>query len=248
MTGELDGRAAIVTGGAQGIGRAVALKLTEWGADVVVADVDLDGARQTASMARDGRAVALQADVACETSVNELYGFVDDRFGKIDIVVSNAGIFMAKSVLDISLDEWDRIMAVNLRGTFLIGREALRRMKPRRTGKIVNLGSLSGKTGGVAAGAHYAASKAGVMCFTKSLAAEAAAYKINVNAVCPGFIETSMTAAWGREANERLASGLPWKAYGQPEDVAEAVAFLACDRAAYITGEIIDVNGGVLMD
>jgi 3-oxoacyl-[acyl-carrier protein] reductase len=162
--------------------------------------------------------------------------------------VNNAGIFKMTPILEIELDEWERIMAVNLRGTFLMSREAFRIMKEQRSGTIISIASAAGKIGGLVAGAHYAASKAGIICFTKSLALQAAMYRINVNAVCPGPTKTEMTADWGEEVNRAVAEKIPWKEYGRPEDVAEAVGFLASDRARYITGEILDVNGGFVMD
>jgi 3-oxoacyl-[acyl-carrier protein] reductase len=137
---------------------------------------------------------------------------------------------------------------VNLRGCFLMSREAFRLMKSRRAGKIISIASAAAKMGGITAGAHYAASKAGVIAFAKSLALEAAPYRINVNIVCPGPTETDMTEAWGEETNRAFAARIPWKEYGKPEDVAEAVSFLASDRASYITGEVLDVNGGLVMD
>jgi 3-oxoacyl-[acyl-carrier protein] reductase len=139
-------------------------------------------------------------------------------------------------------------MAVNLRSVFLLSREAFRWMKTRNAGKIISLGSAAGKIGGLVAGAHYAASKAGVMCFTKSLALQAAPYGINVNAVCPGPTRSPMTDAWGEKANADFAARIPFKRYGEPEEVAEAILFLASDRSRYVTGEILDVNGGLVMD
>jgi 3-oxoacyl-[acyl-carrier protein] reductase len=148
----------------------------------------------------------------------------------------------------IEVEEWDRVMAINLRSGFLFCREVHRYMKEKQSGKIINLASASGKIGGVAAGAHYSASKAGVICFTKSMAQFSAPYKINVNAVCPGPIKTEMTNEWGEEMNKNFAEKIPFKEYGLPEDVAEAVLFLATERSRYITGEILDVNGGFVMD
>ena len=248
MGAELEGRVAVVTGGAQGIGRAICLTLAREGADIVIADVNLAGATETAAMIDGVEVLVAETDVSSEHSVQELFSLVTQRFGRLDILVNNAGICRMIPILDIEVAEWDRIVAVNLRGTFLMSREAFKLMKEAGCGKIINLGSAAAKIGGLAAGAHYSASKAGVVCFTKSLALQAAPYKINVNAVAPGPTETELTEAWGEETNVAFAARIPWKEYGRPQDVAEAVAFLASEKSRYITGEIIDVNGGLVMD
>jgi len=247
---ELAGKVAIVTGGAQGIGRAICCALAERGSNIVIADLKKQQAEETAeAVEKLGRkALCLQTDVSSEESVKELFKRVLEEFGTADILVNNAGICRMIPILEIDVVEWDKIMAVNLRGTFLMCREAFEIMKGKGAGKIINLASAAAKIGGLAAGAHYSASKAGVMCFTKSLALQAAPYKINVNAVAPGPTATEMTDAWGDETNEAFAARIPWKEYAQPEDIANAVVFLASNKARYLTGEIIDVNGGLIMD
>lgn len=241
---------AIVTGGANGIGRAICLALAREGAHLVVADRDMDQANKVADeiQTHKVKAVAIQTDVADESSVRDLYRRVMDQFGRLDIVVNGAGICRMIPILDIETPEWDNIIAVNLRGTFLICREAFRIMKEQRRGKIIAIASAAGKTGGAVAGAHYSASKAGVITFMKSLAVQAAPYRLNVNVVSPGPIKTALTDAWGEEANTNLKRMIPFKDYGEPEDVAEAVVFLASEKASYITGETLDVNGGLVMD
>jgi len=247
---ELKDQVAVITGGAQGIGRAICETLAANGATVVVADLNLAGAQQTAAEISQGgaRAIAAHVDVAEESSVRALYGQVTTLVQHLDILVNNAGICRMTPILDLEVAEWDRTMAVNLRGPFLMSREAFRLMREQHHGKIISIASAAAKVGGLAAGAHYSASKAGVICFTKSLALQAAPFKINVNAVCPGPTATEMTEAWGAETNCAFAEKIPWKEYGQPQDVADAVAFLASIRARYITGEILDVNGGFVMD
>lgn len=245
-----DQKTAIVTGGAKGLGRAICETLASTGTLVVVADMEIAKARETADSIKGhgGEAVAMEVNIADEASVLALYQAVKALSPTIDILVNNAAIGRELPILDIAVAEWDRIFAVNMRGTFLMSREALRIMKEQRSGKIISIASAAGKIGGLVAGAHYSASKAGVICFTKSLAMQAAPFKINVNAVCPGPIATDMTAIWGEEANRAFAEKIPWKEYGRPQDVADAVAFLASEKSRYITGEILDVNGGFVMD
>ena len=169
-------------------------------------------------------------------------------FGRIDILVNNAGICQVTTVENMTEEDWDRVMAVNLKGVFLCSKTVMGVMKKQRSGRIVNMGSISGKVGGIATGANYSVSKAGVMCFTKALARELAPYGITVNAVAPGVIETDMTRGITQGDFTDYIKSIPLGAIGSVEDVAYAVAFLVSEEARYITGEILDVNGGMLMD
>jgi len=248
MTIDLTGRTALVTGGAKGIGQAVARTLNEAGAVIALADVSFGRIAERPAWFGAQPNLEIPADVSLESSVMELYAAVIRHFGQIDIVVNCAGILRGTPILDLETAEWDQLMGVNLRGTFLIGREAFRHMRARQSGKIVNIASVAGKSGSVLSGVHYSASKAGVISLTKTFALQAAPFHINVNAVCPGPIETEMISIWAEQEKNAYADRIPLKCFGKPQDVADAVAFLVSDKARYITGEILDVNGGVLMD
>ncbi len=247
---ELKDSVAVITGAGGAIGRATALLLAAEGASVVLADVRKEGIGDVARRVKDlgGKAAAVVMDVADEADVLGLVRTTLDTFGTLDILVNNAAISLETPILDIRAADWDRVMAVNLRSVFLLSREAFRVMKERGKGKIISMASASAKIGGLVVGAHYAASKAGVICFTKSLALQAAPFGINVNAVCPGPTKTPMTDAWGEKANVEFAAKIPFKRYAEPEEIAQAVLFLASARSRYVTGEILDVNGGFIMD
>jgi NAD(P)-dependent dehydrogenase (short-subunit alcohol dehydrogenase family) len=235
---EFQDRVAVVTGAASGIGRAAAAQLARGGARVVIADIN-QGA---------GAAEFLALDVSQVEEIRAFFAQILARHGRIDVLVNAAGIGSLTAVPEITAGEWDRVMAVNLRSAFFCSQEALASMCPRRFGKIINLASAAAKMGGVAVGAHYAASKAAIVCLTKSLALYAAPHGVNVNCVCPGPTVTPLTDSWGEKLNRSFAEKIPFKRYGRPEEVAEAICFLASERAAYITGETMDVNGGLVMD
>jgi 3-oxoacyl-[acyl-carrier protein] reductase len=247
---ELNGSVAIITGAAGSIGSAAARLFASEGASVVLADVWKEGTEEIARQVKQGggKATAFPGDVSDEAYVAALVRTAVETYGALDILVNNAAISMTTPILDITATDWDRVMAVNLRSVFLLSREAFRVMKPRGRGKIVSMASASAKIGGLVVGAHYAASKAGVICFTKSLALQAAPFGINVNAVCPGPTKTPMTDAWGEKANMEFAAKIPFKRYGEPEEIAQAILFLSSERSRYVTGEILDVNGGLIMD
>jgi 3-oxoacyl-[acyl-carrier protein] reductase len=247
---KLKGKVALVTGSARGIGRAISLALAEKGANIAVNDVDIKGAeevaKQISSMGR--RAKAIKADISNLKEVKRMVQEAFAFFGRIDILINNAGIIRRGSLEDHSEEDWDKVIAVNLKGTFNCAKEIVPLMKKQGYGKIVNISSVVGKVGDIASAPSYGASKGAINAFTKSLARELAPYGINVNAVAPHAIETEMSAEWSEEKRRQIISQIPLGRLGKPEEVAEAVAFLVSDGAAFITGEILDVNGGYLMD
>ena len=239
------GKVAIVTGGGSGIGRACCLSLGEKGAVVAVADINLEAAMSTvdAIEAKGGKAMPVKVDVSKLTDIQSIVDAVLKVHGKIDILVNCAGICQMVTIDDMTETDWDRVQAINLKGSFFMSQAVLRSMKEKRQGKIVNIASLSGEMGGIMVGANYATSKAGVICLTKSLAKNAAAYNINVNTVSPGFISTELSKDLGQDPKM-----VPLGRIGMPEDVSDVVVFLCSHESRYITGANIDVNGGLLMD
>jgi len=247
---KLESKVAIVTGGARGIGKAIALALAREGAQVIVNDVNLEGAEevveQISSMGRQAK--AMKADISEREEVKKMIQETLAIFHKIDILVNNAGIIRRGSLEDHTEEDWDKVIAVNLKGTFNCAKEVVPIMKKQRYGKIINISSVAGKVGDIASAPSYGASKGAINAFTKSLARELAPYGINVNAVAPHAIETEMSAEWSEEKRCQIISQIPLGRLGRSEEVAEAVVFLVSDGAAFITGEILDVNGGYLMD
>jgi 3-oxoacyl-[acyl-carrier protein] reductase len=245
---ELDGKVAIVTGGAQGIGRAIAEALAEAGADVAVVDVEVNRAQDTvaAVTALGRRALAVKANVAEWTDVKAMADQVATELGRVDILINNAGITRDGLLLRMKEEDWNLVLDVNLKGTFHCTKAVLPALMKQREGAIVNIASVVGVMGN-AGQANYAASKAAVIGFTKTVAREYASRGVRVNAVAPGFIDTAMTHGLAADAREALLKQIPLGRLGTPGDVAEAVRFLVSSAAAYITGHVLHVNGGMLM-
>ena len=244
----LTGQVALVTGAAQGIGRAIALLLARNGADIIVSDVNLEKAEETAKEIEETgqRAMAIKVDVAHSEEVERMVQTILERFGHIDILVNNAGIARDKLILRMTEEDWDAVLNVNLKGTFNCTKAVVRHMSKQRSGKIVSIASVVGEMGNVGQ-ANYSASKAGVIGFTKTIAREFAQRGININAIAPGYIETPMTDVLPEKAKEGLRQLIPMNRLGRPEDVAEAVLFLVSETSSYITGQVLNVNGGIYM-
>ncbi|HXF91501.1 MAG TPA: 3-oxoacyl-[acyl-carrier-protein] reductase [Nitrospiraceae bacterium] len=244
----LAGKVAIVTGAAQGIGRAVAEELARDGADVVVADLDPGRSQETvASVEKLGRrALNVKVNVADFNEVKAMVDQVLKAWGKVDVLVNNAGITRDALLLRMKEEDWNLVLQVNLNGTFHCTKAVLQPMTKQRYGRIVNIASIVGVMGNVGQ-ANYAASKAAVIGFTKTVAREYASRNVTVNAVAPGFIDTAMTQGLPADVKETLQKQIPLGRLGRPEDIAAAVRFLVSEEAAYITGHVLHVNGGMLM-
>jgi 2-hydroxycyclohexanecarboxyl-CoA dehydrogenase len=246
--GKLDNKVAIVTGSGRGIGRGIVEKLAAEGASVVVSDIAEGSARETAA-AIGGKAIGLRADVTTKESVEAMVKEVMDRFGRIDILVNNAGWDKVQPFLESNESDWQRIIAINLYGTLHCCKAVLPVMVAQGYGKVVNIGSDAGRVGS-SGEAVYSAAKGGIIAFTKTLAREMARYKINVNCICPGPADTPLFAEIGEEnpkLREALLKAIPFRRLARPEDLANAVAFLASDEAEYITGQTLSVSGGLNM-
>ena len=245
----MQGRVAVVTGGARGIGRAIVEKLALLGADVVIADMLIDLAEESAaeiSKLTQRNLIALKVNVTDGKSTNELIDQTIKQFGKIDILVNNAGITRDTLILRMEEADWDAVLDVNLKGVFNCSKAAIRPMMKQRYGRIVNISSVSGQAG-QAGQTNYSASKAGVIGFTKALAREVASRQITVNAVAPGFVPTYLTNDLPEDLKNSILSATPVGRMGKPEEIAAAVAFLASEEASYITGQVLAVDGGMAM-
>lgn len=240
-------RTAIVTGAARGIGQECARALFEDGCNVVLADIDEQCAK-TAAEAIDRTCAAvcgIKTDVSSVESIEGLIAQTVERFGGIDILVNNAGIVSKSTVEDVSIVEWERVMCINLTGAFFMAQKALEHLKKSANGKIINVASLAGRNGGISVGVPYAVSKAGMIGLTRSLATKIAKYNINVNCIAPGTTKTDILSSFTKEDLEHLESSIPLKRLGLPEDIANGVVFLASEKSSFITGAVIDVNGGM---
>jgi len=248
---ELEGKVALVTGASRGIGKAVALKLASLGSKMAVnyvaieANNKIDADNVVESIIRlGGEAMSVEADVRDSEAVKAMVEQVTDKWGKIDILVNNAGINRDTLLLRMSDEAWDDVINTNLRGAYLCTKFALRSMVRQGWGRIINISSVAGIFGNVGQ-SNYAASKGGLIAFTKTIAREMGSRNITVNAVAPGFIITGMTDKLPAERKEAILAMIPLRRFGQPEDIAELVAFLASERAGYITGQVITIDGGV---
>jgi len=247
---KLKDRVAIITGGARGIGKAIGSAFVREGAKVCLVDVD-QGILETTKneIRKTGEEIlTLACDITKSADVKAAMNQVQKTLGRIDILVNNAGIIRRGTIETVTEEDWDRVIEVNLKGTFNCCQAVAGIMKQQGYGKIVNVSSIAGKMGDITSAPGYGSSKAGVDALTKTLARQLALYGINVNAVSPHAIETEMSAQWSDERRREIIASIPLGRLGKPEDVAEAVLFLASDDASFITGEILDVNGGALMD
>lgn len=245
----LAGKVALITGGAQGIGKAIARLFAQNKARVVISDIDESGVMTTAAeISREFQAecIGIYGNVEKYEDCQRMINSVLEKAGKLDILVNNAGITRDQLVLKMSEEEWDNVLGINLKGAFNCCRAAVRQMLKQRSGRIINISSIIGLTGN-AGQANYAASKAGLIGLTKALAKELASRNITVNAVAPGFIKTRMTDSLSATTKQTIINQIPLGRFGEPEDVAKVVLFLASDLARYITGEVIKVDGGLVM-
>ena len=246
----LEDKISIVTGAASGIGKATAMLFGEEGSSVIVADIDIEGAQKTAQeMHEKGcNAFAVKVDLSDVGDIKKTVSDIEKKFGSIHILVNNAGVFSNVRIPDMTEEEWDRVMDVDLKGAFFLSKEVLPVMIKQHYGKIVNVSSLSAKRGGFTSGINYGVSKAGLISVTKYMANYGGRHGINVNSIVPGFVDTDMFRNHSQEKKEAVIKSIPIGRIARTDEVAKAILFLVSEDSAYITGEIMDINGGVLMD
>ena len=245
---DLSSKCAVVTGAARGLGQAIAVKLAEAGADVALCDLQSDGLQETAAKVRatGRRAEVYSLNVADTDSVTTGVKAIEEDFGKIDVLVNNAGITKDGLLMRMSEADWDAVLDVNLKGVFLCTKAVMRGMMKKRSGAIVNIASVIGLMGN-AGQANYAASKGGVISFSKTVAKELASRNVRCNAVAPGFIRTAMTDELDDDVQAKMKELIPLSRFGEPEDVANVVLFLASDASGYVTGQALSTCGGMVM-
>lgn len=244
----LEGKNALITGAAQGIGKSVALALAKEGANVAIADLNIESAQETARevSACGVKSIAIKLDVSKQDDVKAAFGSFTGELGALDILVNNAGITRDTLVLRMKEEDWDAVLNINLKGAFLCSKEAIKIMAKQRSGKIINISSVVAFMGNPGQ-ANYSASKAGLIGLTKTIAKEYAGRGIRANAVAPGFIRTAMTDILSDEVRDEMKKAIPLGQFGTPEDVANAIIFLTSKEGDYITGQVIHVNGGMYM-
>jgi 3-oxoacyl-[acyl-carrier protein] reductase len=245
----LEGKVAIVTGSARGIGAEIALLLGREGADIVGCDVNYPELEQLLDRVKSYRrqVLAFKTDISNSRDVQQMISSTMEKFGKIDILVNNAAISSFESLEESSEKDWEKMLDVNLKGTFICSKAVIPIMKKQKYGKIVNITSLAGEVGGIESSAPYSASKAGVICFTKTLAKYMASFNVNVNAVAPAMIQTHMIDVLPKERIDAFIQKIPLGRLGKPKEVAEVVLFLASEKSDWITGETVNINGGLFM-
>ncbi|HHE31814.1 MAG TPA: 3-oxoacyl-[acyl-carrier-protein] reductase [Chlorobaculum parvum] len=243
-----EGKTAIITGAARGIGQAIAFDLAAKGADIVIGDLKAEWLSETEEALKQlGASVTCkELDVTSAEACQSVFNDVAKENGRIDILVNNAGITRDGILMRMSEEDWDAVLTVNLKGTFNCTKAATRTMMKQRSGSVINIASIIGLMGN-AGQANYAASKGGVIAFTKSVAKELASRNVRANAIAPGFISSKMTDALSEEVQQQMLAAIPLGVFGSPQNVADAVAFLASDQSAYITGQVLSVNGGMYM-